>query len=138
LLLSSVHWLRLRRIARLLLGASILLSSFYLLRDYGGGYWGNGATNIDYFWEPLAVWLIFVGIPLALALAIVFTRLKRPAVAGGILFAGAPLIYLGLFAVGNRSNAMEMAGIVIAVLVVIAFAIGLLRLLGLRVTITRG
>ncbi|HEX3679751.1 MAG TPA: hypothetical protein VHU90_08525 [Galbitalea sp.] len=116
---------------------TLLLWSVYLLRSYGGGYWGNGATNIDYFWAPLAVWLIFVGIPLALLLAIVFARLRRPAVAGGILFAGVPLIYLSLFAVGNRSNAMEVAGIVIAVLVAIALAIGLLRLLGLRIHITR-
>jgi hypothetical protein len=117
--------------------STVLLWGFYLLRGYGGGYWGYGATNIDYFWAPLAVWLIFVGIPLGLALTIVFMRLRRPAVASGILLAGSPLIYLGLFAIGNRSNVMEMAGIVIAVLVALALAIGLLRLFGLRIHITR-
>lgn len=118
-------------------GFGVLLAGAFWLHGYGGGYWGNGALNIDYFWAPLAVWLVFAGIPLALLVALVVSKLKRPSLASGILFAGSPLLYLGLFSFANRNDTMGFSAIVVVIMVTTAIAVGVLRLFGLRIQITR-
>jgi uncharacterized membrane protein (UPF0136 family) len=117
--------------------AAVALWVTWWLRGHLGGYWGNGANNIDQFWAPLAAWLVWAGIPTALVLAIVFGRLGRRALSGAALLAAAPFLLLGLFAFGRSSDILPVAATVLAVLALAALTIGILRLLGLRIRVTR-
>jgi hypothetical protein len=119
------------------IGFCLLLAGAFWLRGYGGGYWGNGAHNIEYFWAPLAVWLVFLGIPLALAVGIVLWQLARRDHAIGVLFAAAPLLPLALFAFGGVNDFATAAGVLTSIVVVVALIVGILRIFGLRIHITR-
>ena len=114
-----------------------LLAGSYWLRGYGGGYWGNGARYVDYFWSGLAVWLIFAGIPVAVAVAIAFWRLKLPDRAAGVLLAASPLVPLALFAFGWSNAGPNIAEVLVSVIIGVALIVGILRLFGLHIRITR-
>jgi hypothetical protein len=107
------------------------------LQTASHGYWGNGANNVDFFWAPLAIWLVFLGIPLALLLTVVFSRLGNRALAGSVVLAAAPIVPLGLLAFTWRDDVPALASILAVAIVGAALLVGFLRLLGLRVTITR-
>ena len=113
--------------------AALLVLAFWA-RGYG--YWGYGANAIDYFWAPLAVWLVLLGIPLALVIAAVFWRAGRRALGGGILLAATPLLPLGLLAF-SHSDVPATAGTIFVVMIGAGLLVGLLRVFGLRVRITR-
>jgi hypothetical protein len=118
-------------------GFALLLAGAFWLRGYGGGYWGNGARNVDYFWAPLAVWLVFVGLPLALTVGIVLWRSHRRGEAIGVLYAAAPLLPLALLAFGWVNGVPTAAEVLTSIVVVVALGIGILRIFGLRIRITR-
>jgi hypothetical protein len=119
------------------MGFGLLLAGAFWLRGYGGGYWGNGARNIDYFWAPLAVWLVFLGIPIALTVGIILWRLQRRNEAIGVLFAAAPLLPLALLAFGGVNDFPTAVGVLAAIIVVVTIIVGILRVFGLRINITR-
>jgi hypothetical protein len=123
-----------RRLAMSIGVFAALLALAFWARQYG--YWGYGANAIDYFWAPLAVWLVLLGIPLALVIAAVFWRAGRQALGGGILLAAVPLLPLGLFAF-SRSDVPATAGTIFVVMVGAALLVGILRVFGLRIRITR-
>jgi len=127
---------------RIAIGVATLLTAAALwvtwwLRGHLGGYWGNGASNVDQFWAPLAAWLVWAGIPTALVLAIVFARLGQRTLFGATLLSAAPFLLLGFFAFGRRDDILPTAATMLAVLAAAALAVGILRLVGLRIRITR-
>ena len=128
--------LRTRTVTSAATGVVALVGANELL-TLSHGYGGNGASNIDFFWAPLAIWLVFLGLPLALILSVVFARLGRRTLAGSLLLAITPVAPLGLLAFAWRDDVPVLAGILAAVIVGIAVVVGILRLFGLRVRITR-
>jgi hypothetical protein len=118
-------------------GFVALLAGALWLRAHSGGYWGNGARNVDFFWAPLAVWLVFAGIPIALVAAIVLSLGRHRPLAGSVLLAAGPLVPLGLFAFGWTNGVPLIAGVLSLTILGTALLVGVLRLFGLRIRITR-
>ena len=111
---------------------------FYFLRIASGGYFGNGAEGVDSFWAPLAVWLVFLGLPLALVSASVLALRGRASVAGSILWSVAPVLPLIVLAWGWQQLSSTLADVVIAIIILVAVvAMLVLRSFGFKVTITR-
>jgi hypothetical protein len=115
-----------------------LVFGFYFLRIASGGYFGNGAEGVDAFWAPLAIWIVFLGIPLALVAASVLALRGQSSVAGSILWSAAPALPLIVLAWGWQESSTTLAGVVIATIVVVVVVTMLvLRSFGFKVTITR-
>jgi hypothetical protein len=111
---------------------------FYFLRIASGGYFGNGAQGVDAFWAPLAVWMVFLGLPLALVAASVLALRGQSHLAGSILWSAAPVFPLIVIAWGWQEPSTALADVVIATIIVIAIvAMLVLRSFGFKVTITR-
>jgi hypothetical protein len=115
-----------------------LVFGFYFVRIASGGYFGNGAQGVDAFWAPLAVWMVFLGLPLALVAASVLALRGRSSMAGSILWSAAPAFPLIVLAWGWQEPSTALADVVIATIIVIAIvAMLVLRSFGFKVTITR-
>lgn len=101
------------------------------------GYWGNGALGVDWYWGQFAVWLTFLGIPAAVVASIIMWRVRRTLWAPAILLAMAPVVPLALFEFGYATSWLDNSAAAVATLVIVAIAIGILRLFGLRLRLTR-
>jgi len=120
------------------IGAAVLMASFALI--YWAktvGYWGNGAPGVDWFWGQFAVWLTFLGIPAVIVGAVILWRTRRSPWAPAMLLAAAPILPLALVEFSYATTWLDNIGAAVAVLVVVGLVVLLLRVFGVRVTITR-
>jgi hypothetical protein len=102
-----------------------------------GGYWGNGALGVDAYWGQFAIWLTFLGIPLALATAALIWHAWRSVWAPAILLATIPIMTLPLVEFDYKSAWLDNFAIVGVLALLVAVLVGIARLFGLRVRITR-
>jgi hypothetical protein len=136
-LVSPQPRLRLRAAMWSVIGIAIVLG-FYFLRIASGGYFGNGAEGVDSFWAPLAVWMVFLGLPLVLVATPVLALLGRISLAGSVLWSAVPVVPLIVLAWGWQEPLSTVPEVAIATILIVAVVATLvLRRFGFKVTITR-
>jgi hypothetical protein len=101
------------------------------------GYWGNGALGVDWFWGQFAIWLTFLGIPLALGAAALAWHARRSLWSPAILLATVPVLTLPLVEFDYKSAWLGHFAIVGGIALLVVALLGAARLAGLRIRVTR-